>query len=83
MRALSRRFGLRRAARPTHFGWEDWKIGWLANSQVACLDSPGSFSVRLTEVEAPGGTKIAVVRTGPTTADVAESRRPYGVDKAW
>ncbi|WP_370370678.1 peptidase M6 [Catenulispora sp. GP43] len=66
---------------PHHFGWEDWKIGWLADSQVACLNSRGSFAVRLNEVESLGGTKIAVVRTGETTADVAESRRPYGVDK--
>lgn len=66
---------------PHHFGWEDWQIGWLADSQVACLDSPGSFSVRLKQVESLGGTKIAVVRTGDTTAYVAESRRPYGVDK--
>ncbi|WP_194919430.1 peptidase M6 [Catenulispora rubra] len=66
---------------PHHFGWEDWMIGWLADSQVACLNSSGKLSVRLNEVESLGGTKIAVVRTGPTTADVAESRRPYGVDK--
>ena len=66
---------------PHHFGWEDWKIGWLADSQVACLDSPGTAKVRLKEVESLGGTKIAVVRTGNTTADVAESRRAYGVDK--
>ncbi|ACU75609.1 M6 family metalloprotease domain protein [Catenulispora acidiphila DSM 44928] len=66
---------------PHHFGWEDWKIGWLANSQVACLDAPGTFAVRLKQVESLGGTKIAVVRTGQTTAVVAESRRPYGVDK--
>ncbi|WP_194927866.1 peptidase M6 [Catenulispora pinisilvae] len=66
---------------PHHFGWEDWKIGWLADSQVACLNEPGTLSVRLKEVESLGGTKIAVVRTGPTTAYVAESRKPYGVDK--
>jgi M6 family metalloprotease-like protein len=66
---------------PHHFGWEDWKIGWLADSQVACMDSAGSRTVRLAQVESLGGTKIAVVRTGPTTADVAESRRPYGIDK--
>jgi M6 family metalloprotease-like protein len=65
---------------PHHFGWEDWKVGWLADRQVACLSSPGRFTVRLTEVESLGGTKIAAVRTGPTTAIVAESRKPYGVD---
>ncbi|MFD0632008.1 peptidase M6 [Catenulispora yoronensis] len=67
---------------PHHFGWEDWKVGWLADRQVACLNAPGRFSVRLSEVESLGGTKIAVVRTGPTSAIVAESRKPYGVDKA-
>jgi hypothetical protein len=66
---------------PHHFGWEDWKIGWLADRQVACLNSPGTFKVRLDRVESLGGTKIAVVRTGVTTAFVAESRRAYGVDK--
>jgi M6 family metalloprotease-like protein len=66
---------------PHHFGWEDWKVGWLADRQVACLNSPGTFTVRLDRVESLGGTKIAVVRTGVTTAFVAESRRPYGVDK--
>jgi M6 family metalloprotease-like protein len=67
---------------PHHFGWEDWKIGWLADRQVACLNSPGTFTVRLDQVESLGGMKIAVVRTGVTTAFVAESRRAYGVDRA-
>jgi hypothetical protein len=67
---------------PHHFGWEDWKLGWLANRQVACLATPGTLTVRLTEVESLGGTKIAVVRTGQTTAYVAESRKPYGVDSS-
>lgn len=67
---------------PHHFGWEDWKVGWLADRQVTCLASPGKYSVRLSEVESLGGTKLAVVRTGPTTAIVAESRKPYGVDSA-
>ncbi|NUR57515.1 MAG: M6 family metalloprotease domain-containing protein [Catenulispora sp.] len=67
---------------PHHFGWEDWKLGWLANRQVACLASDGTMAVRLTEVESLGGTKIAVVRTGTNTAYVAESRKPYGVDSS-
>jgi M6 family metalloprotease-like protein len=67
---------------PHHFGWEDWKVGWLADRQVACLNSPGRFTVRLAAVESLGGMKIAVARTGTTSAYVAESRKPYGVDSS-
>ncbi|MGW7002408.1 M6 family metalloprotease domain-containing protein [Streptomyces sp. NPDC054933] len=65
---------------PQHFGWERWKFGWLDDDQVACLPATGSRTVRLTTVERPGGTKIAVIRTGETTAYVAESRRATGGD---
>jgi M6 family metalloprotease-like protein len=67
-------------AAPQHFGWERWKFGWIDDNQVACLNSSGSRTVRLKAVESPGGTKIAVIRTGETTAYVAESRRAVGAD---
>ncbi|MGW2374522.1 MULTISPECIES: M6 family metalloprotease domain-containing protein [Kitasatospora] len=65
---------------PQHLGWERWKFGWIDDRQVACLPAAGSRTVRLRAVERPGGTKIAVIRTGPTTAYVAESRRAVGGD---
>ncbi|MET9178520.1 M6 family metalloprotease domain-containing protein [Kitasatospora aureofaciens] len=65
---------------PQHIGWERWKFGWIDDRQVACLPATGSRTVRLKAVERPGGTKIAVVRTGGTTAYVAESRRAVGAD---
>ncbi|MFI9160217.1 M6 family metalloprotease domain-containing protein [Kitasatospora aureofaciens] len=65
---------------PQHIGWERWKFGWIDDRQVACLAAAGSRTVRLKAVERPGGTKIAVVRTGGTTAYVAESRRAVGAD---
>ncbi|MFI1368948.1 M6 family metalloprotease domain-containing protein [Streptomyces griseochromogenes] len=65
---------------PQHVGWERWKFGWIDDRQVACLPSTGSRTVRLKAVESPGGTKIAVVRTGETTAYVAESRKAVGAD---
>ncbi|MFF3911924.1 M6 family metalloprotease domain-containing protein [Streptomyces sp. NPDC001852] len=67
-------------AAPQHLGWERWKFGWIDDSQVACLPSTGSRTVLLKAVESPGGTKIAVIRTGETTAYVAESRRAVGAD---
>ncbi|MFF4533711.1 M6 family metalloprotease domain-containing protein [Streptomyces sp. NPDC001407] len=66
---------------PQYLGWHSWKLGWTHDDQVACLATPGRRTVRLAPVERPGGTKIAVVRTGPTTAYVAESRRSEGNDK--
>ncbi|NUK41102.1 M6 family metalloprotease domain-containing protein [Streptomyces lunaelactis] len=60
---------------PAHVGWHRWKFGWIDDNQVACLSAGGSRAVHLKAVESPGGTKIAVIRTGETTAYVAESRR--------
>ncbi|WP_331767174.1 peptidase M6 [Embleya sp. NBC_00896] len=65
---------------PQQLAWESWKMRWISDRQVACLAAPGSRSVRLKAVEVPGGTKMAVIRTGPTTAYVAESRRATGLD---
>ncbi|MFD8388893.1 M6 family metalloprotease domain-containing protein [Streptomyces sp. NPDC059680] len=67
-------------AAPQHLGWERWKFGWIDDGQVACLPSAGSRTVLLKAVESPGGTKIAVIRTGETTAYVAESRRAVDAD---
>lgn len=67
---------------PHHFGWEDWKNGWIGDGQVSCLNSPGTMTTSLRALEIPGGKKIAVVRTGTTTAYVVESRRALGVDGA-
>ncbi|MDQ1006521.1 M6 family metalloprotease-like protein [Streptomyces sp. V4I23] len=66
---------------PQYLGWHTWKLDWTRDAQVACVDASGRRVVRLTPVERPGGTKIAVLRTGETTAYVAESRRPEGIDR--
>lgn len=66
---------------PQYLGWHSWKLGWTRDAQVACLAAPGRRTVRLTPVERPGGTKIAVLRISETTAYVAESRRAEGNDR--
>ncbi|WP_432000892.1 M6 family metalloprotease domain-containing protein [Streptomyces sioyaensis] len=66
---------------PQYLGWHSWKLGWTRDNQVACLPGPGRRTVKLTPVERPGGTKIAVLRTGESTAYIAESRRAEGNDK--
>ncbi|MFJ9842564.1 M6 family metalloprotease domain-containing protein [Kitasatospora sp. NPDC101155] len=65
---------------PQHIGWERWKFGWIDDRQVACLPAAGTRTVHLKAVERPGGTKIAVIRTGESTAYVAESRRAMAGD---
>ncbi|WFB10549.1 M6 family metalloprotease domain-containing protein [Streptomyces sp. LX-29] len=72
--------GLIGGAGPQYFGWHSWKLGWTADRQVRCRASAGSDTVRLTSVAYRGGTKMAVVRTGPTTAYVVESRRAVRAD---
>ncbi|MEU9011746.1 M6 family metalloprotease domain-containing protein [Streptomyces sp. NPDC048479] len=67
---------------PQYFGWESWKLGWTDDSQVYCQASAGSGTVYLTAVEYGSGTKLAVVRTGPATAYVVESRRSVQADTA-
>ncbi|MCZ7456403.1 M6 family metalloprotease domain-containing protein [Streptomyces sp. WMMC940] len=69
-------------AAPQFLGWHSWKLGWTRDRQVAGLAGRGHRTVRLTPVERPGGTKIAVLRTGETTAYVAESRRPVRNDRS-
>ncbi|TJZ57301.1 M6 family metalloprotease domain-containing protein [Streptomyces piniterrae] len=66
---------------PQYLGWHSWKLGWTRDTQVSCLAAAGRRTVHLTPVERRGGTKIAVLRTGETTAYVAESRRAEGNDR--
>ncbi|MEU8582992.1 M6 family metalloprotease domain-containing protein [Streptomyces abikoensis] len=65
---------------PQYFAWQSWKLGWTEDRQVVCRATGGGDTVRLTAVEHAEGTKMAVVRTGPTTAYVVESRRAAGTD---
>ncbi|MEU7008957.1 M6 family metalloprotease domain-containing protein [Streptomyces sp. NPDC046332] len=73
--------GLIGGAGSQYFAWHSWKLGWTADSQVVCRASPGSDTVYLTAVEYGSGTKMAVIRTGPTTAYVVESRRAIQADR--
>lgn len=67
---------------PDFFAWEKWKLGWISDSQVVCVSEPGTVSVILTAAERRSGTKVVVVRTGPSTAYVIESQRAIGNDVA-
>jgi len=70
-----------------HLGWNKWLLGWLSDSQVACVDAtqgsaPGSSSaIDLTPLETnDGGQKIAVVKLNSHQVIVAEYRTTNGFD---
>jgi M6 family metalloprotease-like protein len=65
---------------PGFFAWHRWRLGWIADRQVACLSEPGVHTVRLTSLDRRNGTKLAVIPTGPHSALVVESRRAAGLD---
>ena len=71
--------GLISGGAPEFFGWERWSLGWLSDSEIACLTS-GSATINLEPIARTGGTKIAVVKLGPSRALVVESRRRTGYD---
>ena len=65
---------------PDLLAWHKWKLGWLDDAQVSCQVGAGELNVTLSPVGAPGGTKLAIVRTGPSTVLTIEVRQPVGLD---
>lgn len=63
-------------------GWHKWKLGWLDNRQVDCARPGGTSRHLLKPVGSPDGARIAVARTGPSRAVVAEARTRTGLDAA-
>jgi M6 family metalloprotease-like protein len=62
--------------------WHKWRLGWLEDRQIACVDRPRTASFRLSPVEEPGGLKAVVVPYGTRSAYVVEARRALGDDDA-
>lgn len=62
--------------------WHKWKLRWIRDDQVdvvsSTTDQPSVHA--LSPIESPGGSKMVVVRTGLSTAYVAEFRTALGVN---
>ncbi|MEU9503647.1 M6 family metalloprotease domain-containing protein [Streptomyces sp. NPDC048196] len=73
---------------PDPFAWHKWKLGWIADNQVDCVDlaRPGLYSLRtLTAPLEPRGQRrprLLVLRTGPDSALAIEARSAQGNDRA-
>ncbi|MFE6835534.1 M6 family metalloprotease domain-containing protein [Streptomyces sp. NPDC057705] len=70
---------------PDLFAWHKWKLGWLDGSQVDCVQSGSSMHTLQPLAQAPpsggtGGTRLAVIRTGPGSAIAVEARGSAGND---
>ncbi|MGW7461591.1 M6 family metalloprotease domain-containing protein [Streptomyces sp. NPDC054797] len=70
---------------PDLFAWHKWKLGWLDASQVDCVQSGSSLHTLQPLAQAPvaggtGGTRLAVIRTGPGSAIAIEARGSAGND---
>ncbi|MFI0239025.1 M6 family metalloprotease domain-containing protein [Streptomyces sp. NPDC016845] len=76
---------------PDLFGWHKWKLGWLEPEQVSCVTRTGVTRLTLEPLStaprtagAPfgtgDGTKLAVVRTGRSSAVALEARGAAGND---
>lgn len=64
-----------------HFlAWHKYRLGWLDQAQITCLNAPGTVRATLTPLETRGGMKAAVIRTSPSQAYVVETRRKLGLD---
>jgi uncharacterized protein (TIGR03437 family) len=59
--------------------WQKRKLGWLQDSDFACVTT-SSAQVTLSPLEGTSGLRGLAVMTGPSTALVAEVRRPIGQD---
>ncbi|MEV0746976.1 M6 family metalloprotease domain-containing protein [Streptomyces sp. NPDC050273] len=71
---------------PDLFGWHKWKLGWLDDRQVTCIQSDRVVTLEpMSAVPVPGasiGTRLAVIRTGEGSAVAVEARSATGNDRA-
>lgn len=65
---------------PGYLAWERWLLGWIDDSQIACMGS-NSISQLISPIERKGGIKAIVIPISNSKVVVVESRRAEGVDK--
>ncbi|GAB3967453.1 M6 family metalloprotease domain-containing protein [Streptomyces sparsus] len=72
---------------PEPFGWHKWKLGWLNDHQIDCVQGPGASRHSLRPLAEPtagpgADTRLLAIRTGPTEVIAVEVREPVGNDIA-
>lgn len=64
-----------------HFAWDKWRMGWLTDNQVRCINSASRADYVLAPLETAGDTKALILRTGLQTAVVVEYRTARALDE--
>lgn len=71
---------------PDYLAWNKWRLGWLGDEQIGCVDGAdaGSTTHTLSPVEVkeggPGSVKAVVVKRSATAVLVAEARSRKAVN---
>lgn len=71
---------------PEPFGWHKWRLGWLRDQQIDCVQGAGTSRHTLVPIAAPPTpgddrrTRMVVIRAGAHTALVIEARAAVGND---
>jgi hypothetical protein len=56
--------------------WNRWLMGWVADSQVVCLDeSTNVYETSISTLNLKGGLKAVVIKLSPTEVLIVEARR--------
>ncbi|MGW1161901.1 M6 family metalloprotease domain-containing protein [Streptomyces sp. NPDC002519] len=63
-------------------GWHKWKLGWLDDSQVACVTGRGTTAYTLTPLARTGGRKLVFVPLSSRAGYALELRTREGNDAA-
>nr|WP_153454186.1 M6 family metalloprotease domain-containing protein [Streptomyces smaragdinus] len=72
---------------PEPFAWHKWKLGWITDAQVGCVDKTGEGTWSLQPLAAPPtdralrSTRLVVIRTGADSALAVEARGRSGNDR--
>jgi M6 family metalloprotease-like protein len=68
---------------PDYFAWNKWRLGWIDDAQVECVEGSGSTKHTVSALGLNDDrVKAVVVRRNSTAALVAEVRTKTGLDSA-
>jgi hypothetical protein len=74
-------YGWSNSYAPTILGWNRWRLGWITDSQVACVKPTEGTEVSISALQSGNGVMLVVMPLSATRAVVIESRRAIGWDK--
>ena len=66
---------------PSLLGWDRWRLGWISDADVACVQPTSDTRIHLSHIEGSDGLRLVVVPLAATQVLVFESRRAIGIDK--